>query len=83
MSELNGLRVAVLAADGVEDPELTEPVKALKDAGAGVTIISPAPGEIQAVGPDINPTIKIRIDRAIKDVNVADFDAVQLPGGAV
>jgi hypothetical protein len=34
MSKLNGLRVAVLATDGFEEPELTEPVKALKDAGA-------------------------------------------------
>ncbi len=36
MSELTNLRVAVLATDGFEEPELTEPVKALKKAGARV-----------------------------------------------
>jgi len=37
MSKLTDFRVAVLAADGVEESELTEPVKALRDAGARVT----------------------------------------------
>ncbi len=83
MLELNGLRVAVLATNGVEEPELTEPVKALKDAGAKVTIISPTTGEIQAMRHDINPTIRIKVDRDIKDVNAAELDAVHLPGGTV
>ena len=38
MSELKGFRVAVLATDGFEESELTEPVKALRDAVAEVTI---------------------------------------------
>jgi len=40
MSKLTDLRVDVLANDGVEESELTEPVKALRDAGAQVTIVS-------------------------------------------
>ena len=40
MSELTDFRVAVLATDGFEESELTEPVKALRDAGAQVTILS-------------------------------------------
>ena len=40
MSELTDIRVAVLATDGFEESELTEPVKALRDAGARVTILS-------------------------------------------
>ena len=44
MSELSGFRVAVLATDGFEETELTEPVKALREAGARVTILSPKPG---------------------------------------
>lgn len=39
MAELTGLRVAVLATDGFEESELIEPVKALKEAGAKVTIV--------------------------------------------
>ena len=60
---LKGLKVAVLVTDGFEEPELTEPVKALKDAGAQVTIISPSSGEIQGVRHDIDKTVKIKIDR--------------------
>src|SRR5262249_45064970 len=52
MSELNGCRVAVLVTDGFEESELTEPVRALREAGARVTILSPRAGEIQGVRHD-------------------------------
>jgi deglycase len=81
MTELKGLRVAVLATDGFEEPELTEPVKALREAGARVTILSPKSGEIQGVRHDIDKTIKV--DRTIKDASAEEFDAVHLPGGAL
>jgi protease I len=45
--ELNGRKVAVLATDGVEQVELTEPVKALKAAGATVHVVSPKSGSLQ------------------------------------
>src|SRR4051794_19705352 len=83
MSELNGFRVAVLATDGFEDSELTEPVKALREAGARVTILSPRPGEIQGVRHDIDKTIKVKVDRPLKDASAEEFDAVDLPGGAL
>src|SRR5437870_34431 len=83
MSGLTGLRVAVLATDGFEESELTEPVKALKDAGAQVTILSLKPGKIQGVRHDLDKTVKVKVDRAIRDVSAADFDAVHLPGGTV
>ncbi len=83
MSELNGLRVAVLATDGFEEPELTEPVKALREAGAQVTILSPKSGEIQAVRHDIDKTIRVKVDRTIKDASAPEFDAVHLPGGTL
>jgi len=44
---LNGLRVAILAADGFEQSELTEPRKALDEAGAETTVISPKHGSIR------------------------------------
>ena len=83
MSELNGFRVAVLATDGFEEPELTEPVKALREAGAQVTILSPRAGEIQGVRHDIDKTIKVKVDRPIKGAGAEEFDAVHLPGGAL
>jgi protease I len=83
MSELSGFRVAVLATDGFEEPELTEPVKALREAGARVTILSPRTGEIQGVRHDIDKTIKVKVDRALQGVSAEDFDGVLLPGGAL
>jgi protease I len=83
MSELTGFRVAVLATDGFEESELTEPVKALKDAGAQVTIVSLKPGKIQGVRHDLDKTVKVKVDRAIGKVSADDFDAVHLPGGTV
>ena len=83
MSKLTDFRVAVLATDGVEEVELTEPVKALQDAGAQVTILSLEPGQIQAVRHDLDKTVRVKVDRTIRDVDAEQFDAVQLPGGTV
>src|ERR1700681_3514621 len=83
MFELTDFRVAVLATDGFEETELTEPVKALKDAGAQVTILSLKPGQIQGVRHDLDKTVKIKVDRVIRDASAEEFDAVHLPGGTV
>lgn len=83
MSKLTDFRVAVLATDGFEEPELTEPVKALREAGAQVTIVSPEPGQIQGVRHDLDKTIKVKVDRTTEDIRSDQFDAVLLPGGAV
>ena len=83
MSDLTNFRVAVLATDGFEEAELTEPVKALKDAGAEVTVLSLKPGQIQGVRHDLDKTVKVKVDRAIGNVSAEDFDALHLPGGTV
>jgi protease I len=83
MPELKGIRVAVLATDGFEESELMEPVKALKDAGAKVTIVSPKPGEIQGVRHDSEKTVKVKVERVVKDITAEEFDAVHLPGGTL
>ncbi len=82
MADLSGFRVAVLATDGFEESELTEPVRALQDAGAAVTIVSLKPGEIQGVKHHEQGK-KVPVDRTIREVMADDFDAVQLPGGAL
>ena len=83
MPKLTDFRVAVLATDGFEESELTEPVKALRDAGALVSIVSLKSGQIQGVRHDLDKTVKIMVDRAIRDVRAEEFDAVHLPGGTV
>ena len=83
MSDLTGFRVAVLVTHGFEETELTEPVKALREAGARVTILSLEPGEIQGVRHDLDKTMKVKVDRALRDATAEEFDAVHLPGGTV
>ena len=83
MSRLTDFRVAVLATDFFEESELTEPVKALREAGAQVTIVSLVPGQIQGVRHDRDKTIKVKVDRTIREIRPEDFDAVHLPGGTV
>jgi protease I len=82
-SKLAEFHVAVLATDGFEESELTEPVKALREAGAQVTILSLKPGQIQGVHHDLDKAGKVKVDRVLRDVSAAEFDAVHLPGGTV
>jgi len=83
MAILSNFRVAVLATDGFEESELTQPVKALKVAGAQVTILSLKPGQIQGVRHDLEKTVQIKVDRLIRDASANEFDAVHLPGGTI
>ena len=80
-NELSGKRVAILAASGVEQVELTQPRQTAEDAGATTTLVSVDTGEIQAMNGDINPADTFTVDKAITDVSADDFDALILPGG--
>jgi protease I len=80
---LDSLRVAVIATDGVEDPELAEPVRALRDAGARTELLSVKPGQIQAVRHDLQPTQTFAVDKTLDQADPGDYDALLLPGGAV
>jgi len=82
MNALNQFRVAVIATDGFEETELTETVKALKDAGAQVDIISSKPGTIQAFRHH-DKSIQVKVDRSISEVRPGDYDGLLLPGGAL
>jgi protease I len=79
--ELSGKRIAILAASGVEQVELTQPRQAAEDAGATTTLVSVDTGEIQAMNADINKADTFTVDAAIGSVSADDFDAVILPGG--
>jgi protease I len=74
------MQVAVLATDGVEQVELTEPVKALKQAGAVVTVVSLKAGAIQGMNHDQKGD-KLPVDKALSAVKPQQFEALVLPGG--
>jgi len=81
--ELNGRRVAILATDGVELVEVTQPREAVEKAGAQADLVSLSTGEIQSMNADINPADKVTVDKAVADVSADDYDALILPGGTV
>ena len=78
--DLSGKRVAVVAADMVEQVELTEPWEALEKAGAKPELISIEPGEIQGFN-HFDKADTFKVDRAIDEVDADDYDALLLPGG--
>jgi protease I len=80
---LSGRRVAILAADGVEEVELVQPRDAVEQAGATTTLVSLSDGEVQSMNGDIKPSRTYPVDRAVSQVSAADFDALILPGGTV
>ena len=81
--QLQGKRIAFLAADGVEKVELEQPRAALEEAGAEIQLLSLKSGEIQARNHDLEPAGTFPVDREVSDASVDDFDALVLPGGTV
>jgi deglycase len=79
---LEGLRVAIIAADYFEQAELERPKEALDDAGAETKIISVKRGEIQGVN-HVEMGDKFKVDAILSEARPDQFDAVLLPGGAV
>jgi protease I len=82
-NSLQGKKVAILAADGVEKVELEQPRAALSQEGAEVELLSLKTGEIQARNHDLEPAGTFDVDRAVSDASVDEFDALVLPGGTV
>jgi protease I len=78
--KLKGKKVAIVAADMVEQVELVEPRKALEDAGAETTLISLKPGKIQGFN-HFDPADELKVDKAIEETDAGDYDALMIPGG--
>lgn len=74
------MRVAILCENMFEQVEMTEPRKALSDAGAQTTLVSPQQGEIQGVNHDEKGD-KFKVDMQLDQANADAFDALLLPGG--
>jgi protease I len=79
-AKLKGKKIAIIAADMVEQVELTEPRKALEDAGAETHLISMKPGEIQGFN-HFDKADKQKVDKLVEEVDASDYDALMIPGG--
>jgi protease I len=70
----------VVAPEGVEQVELTEPWTAVKEAGGQPELVSTASGSIQAFN-HLDKADTFPVDKVVKDVSPDDYDALVLPGG--
>jgi protease I len=80
--QLAGRTIAVLATDGVEQVELTEPIKALRAAGADVEVVSDKRDHIQAFKHH-DKGITIPVDKPLDEAKPDAFDGLVLPGGVI
>lgn len=78
--KLDGKTVAMLAADGFEQVELTEPKKALEAAGARVQVVSPSGGSVQGFN-HMDKGDTVPVDVELKAADADAFDALVIPGG--
>jgi protease I len=79
-NELLGKRIAFLATDGVEQVELTEPWKAVEQAGGEPELVSLESGEIQAFN-HLDHGDTFSVDTEVAQAQAGDYDALVLPGG--
>lgn len=80
MADLNGKRIAFLATDMVEQVELTEPWKAVEQAGGTPELVSLEDGEIQGFN-HYDKADRFSVDRTVREASADDYDALVQPGG--
>src|SRR3954447_24619488 len=79
--KLQGKRIAFLVApEGTEQVELTEPWKAVEGAGGAPELISTEPGEVQAFN-HLDKADTFTVDKTVEEADASDYDALVLPGG--
>ena len=79
---MDGMKVAILVCEGFEQVEMTEPRKALDEAGAETHLVSKEKGQVQAFKHH-DRADKFDVDRTFDEIRPQDYDAVLLPGGAL
>ena len=80
-SQLDGKRIAFLVAqEGIEEVELTEPWKAVEGAGGKPVLVAPETGEVQAFN-HLDKASTFPVDVTLADAEPGDYDGVVLPGG--
>jgi protease I len=81
VERLNGKRIAFLVAnEGAEQVELTEPWKAVQESGAEAHLIAPEGGEVQAFN-HLDRADRFPVDRTLGQARADDYDGLVLPGG--
>ena len=80
MTDLKGKRIAFLATDMVEQVELTQPWKAVEEAGGTPELISLEEGEIQGFE-HYDKADTFKVDRTVDDVSADEYDGLVQPGG--
>lgn len=81
MGKLDGKRIAILVAnEGIEQVELTEPREALRAEGAATELIALEAGEAQAFN-HLDKADTFEVETVVADANVDDYDGLLLPGG--
>jgi protease I len=79
--QLKGKRIAFLTAnEGVEQVELTEPLEAVRKAGADTDLIAPADEEVQAFN-HLDKGDRFSPDKTVEEAEAGDYDGLVLPGG--
>jgi len=80
--DLSGKKVAVLATDGFEEIELTEPINVLKESGATVHIVAPHAGTIRAWDED-KWSKEYNVDVDLDSADAVAYHSLMLPGGVL
>jgi protease I len=81
-AKLQGKKIAIVATDGFEQVELTEPRKALQAAGAKVEVVSPKAGQIKGWN-HTDWGENTAVDRTLDEAKPTDYDGLVLPGGQI
>ncbi len=79
-NELKGKRVAFLFTDGAEQVEVTEPLEAVRKAGAETDIVSLEKGEVE-MWKHFDKGDKMTAEVSVADADASDYDGLVLPGG--
>ena len=79
-NDLQGKRIAFLFTEGAEQDEVTEPLEAVRNAGADVDIVSLEKGEVE-MWKHFDKGDKIEAEKAVSDADASDYDGLVLPGG--
>jgi protease I len=78
---LQGKKIAFLTAnEGVEQVELVEPLKAVREAGAEAELLAPEAGEVQAFN-HLDQADTFTVDRTVGEADASEYDGLVLPGG--
>ena len=82
-TDITGKKIAFVAVNGVEEPELTEPWKAVQEAGGTPVLLSREKGSITAMQGDWDRAGSYEVDGTLAEARAEDFDGLVLPGGTL